>query len=217
MKKIAFVLMTLFAILLVQNLQSCSQDDTDDPVKTKAALLLAKSKEFAEKYGVSMELNRDSVEVAAQTLTVEQMEEDYRRFAALNVQMKGLDSSSRIKTRNKLRVRKLSADFEETQVTGSFDFEDLDTKIKGSCSYTIGNLGSGTARVTIKEDEERTCSSTFLVTGATTYGNQSGYNFTIGGTIYSSYKYYKIEYWVNITCQDGNNTVHVTSRVIEDK
>ncbi len=213
MKKIlSFVLVVFFAMLLIQNLQSCSENDTDDPVKSKAALLLAKSKEFAEKYGVSMVLNSDSVEAAAQTLTVEQMEEDYRRFAALNVQMKGHESGTKVKTRNKLRVRKLSADFEETQVTGEFDFEDPETKIKGSCRYNIGNLGSGTARVTIKESEEKTCSGTFLVTGATTYGEQTGYNFTVTGTIYSSDRYYKIEYWVSITCQEGNNIVHVTSR-----
>lgn len=216
MKK-SFLLVPAFSLglLMALNFSSCSNDEADGQ-QSKAELLLQKSKEFEKKYGVGMELNPDSLDEIAQTLTVEQMEEDYRRFAALNAIMQGRTIEKQTKTRNKLRIRKVSADYEDTQIKGVFEFKDPETEIKGSCSYTIGNLGSGTAYVSIRKDDESTCSGTFPITGVTENGNKEGYSFHISGTIWSNEKYYKIKYVVDITCKPNGNIVHVSSQEIRN-
>ena len=68
-------------LCLTTTLISCSSDEVDEAQGNKKELLLKKSKEFAKKYGVEMELNEDSLDVMAHTLTVEQMEKDYQEWA----------------------------------------------------------------------------------------------------------------------------------------
>lgn len=84
MRKIKLIPFVM-AILLVTTAVSfiaCSQDEAEEDAKqAKIELLKAKAKEFAKKYGVEMSLNEDNMEALAETLTVEQMEEDFMAFA----------------------------------------------------------------------------------------------------------------------------------------
>lgn len=77
-KIITFVVTLL---CLTTTFVSCSSDEAEEAQGNKKELLLKKSKEFAKKYGVKMELNEDSLDVIARTLTVEQMEKDYKEWA----------------------------------------------------------------------------------------------------------------------------------------
>lgn len=82
MKKISLLLLLFFgAMATFVAFQACSSDEMNEQPQTKAQLLLKKSREFAKKYGVKMELNEENIEEIAKTLTVEEMEQDYRNWA----------------------------------------------------------------------------------------------------------------------------------------
>jgi len=75
----SFLLATLLAVGTLGFI-ACSQDEAED-TPTKAELLKAKAAEFAKKYGVQMSLNEENIEQISETLTVEQMEQDFQAFA----------------------------------------------------------------------------------------------------------------------------------------
>ncbi len=60
---------------------ACSSDENNDPQPmTKTQLLLKKSKEFAQKYNVDLEVDEAQLEKVADMLSVEQMERDYQAW-----------------------------------------------------------------------------------------------------------------------------------------
>lgn len=114
MKQFSFASLLILGIAFtVFALHACQSDEMDTTEQTtlsaKARLLLEKSKVFSQKYGIEMRLNEDSIETIAQTLTVEEMEADYKQWAACK-KMKGETKSFRIRknvkqTANGLRLR----------------------------------------------------------------------------------------------------------------
>lgn len=67
------------------HLTSCSSDELVLQYSPQAQLLLEKSREFAQKYGVRMWLHEDNAEWLATWLTVEQMEKDYQLEASRKI------------------------------------------------------------------------------------------------------------------------------------
>lgn len=86
MRRNAFNHLMEYGLLLLLSafiLSSCSQDEPEVIQGTKAEILMAKAKEFAQKYGVEVNLNTENIDSIAEVLTVEQMEEDFKMFATL--------------------------------------------------------------------------------------------------------------------------------------
>ena len=105
-KIITFVVTLL---CLTTTFTSCSSDEVDEAQTSKKELLLKKSKEFAKKYGVKMELNEDSLDVIARTLTIEQMEKDYQEWAEatpLRIEVSAPTNSNSKKSKNGIKLVK---------------------------------------------------------------------------------------------------------------
>lgn len=125
MKKIATILAScIVATSLSLAVIACTADEQDDTNLSKEELLLKKSKEFAQKYDVDMALNEDSLSQIAETLTIEQMEEDYKEWAAmlkdtLHMQTKIIPQA--VQTKNKLRVRRRISQEEASGRNGEFE------------------------------------------------------------------------------------------------
>lgn len=113
-KKILFSLATVLLIAVsAVSLVACSQDEAEEDAKqTKIELLKAKAKEFAKKYGVEMSLNEENIEALAETLTVEQMEEDFKAFA----EFKDIASVAQVpvlQRTNRLKIKRTKTPEEE--------------------------------------------------------------------------------------------------------
>lgn len=106
MKKSSLVIVVSVLALCACLFHACSSDELDEPQPTdKAQLLLAKSREFAKKYGVDVKLNEANLEEIAQTKTVEELETDFQMFAALKGEMfTAVDSVARVRRGMKLRA-----------------------------------------------------------------------------------------------------------------
>lgn len=83
MKKIILSLAVFVSCGVSFVLLGCQNDEAEMDSKEKVDLLMAKSEEFAKKYGVDVSLNKDYVKAHADEMTIEGMEADYRGFAEL--------------------------------------------------------------------------------------------------------------------------------------
>lgn len=132
MKKISLLLLLLFgAMATFVAFQACSSDEMDEQPQTKAQLLLKKSREFAKKYGVKMELNEENIEEIAKTLTVEEMEQDYRNWAEYTKKpIPVYTIHKKTSTTNKIKLRRKVSEVEVSGNNNSF---------VGYCSF--GRIG----------------------------------------------------------------------------
>ena len=89
-KKLLFIV--LFSLCLAATLFSCQGDETELASQSKVDLLMAKSKEFAKKYGVDVSLNKEYVEAHADEMTIENMEAGYRDFAEMKNNVQHIDT-----------------------------------------------------------------------------------------------------------------------------
>ncbi|MBR6481917.1 MAG: hypothetical protein IKT26_01635 [Bacteroidaceae bacterium] len=80
MKRISFFLCFL-TLGICGNMTSCTNEELVLQYSPQAQRLLDKGREFALKYGVDMWLNEEHIEETAKFLTVEKMEEDFKREA----------------------------------------------------------------------------------------------------------------------------------------
>lgn len=80
MKKILSHWSTLFFIICF-HMTSCTNEELVLQYSPRAQLLLDKGREFALKYGVDMWLNEEHIEETAKFMTVEKLEEDFKREA----------------------------------------------------------------------------------------------------------------------------------------
>ena len=77
----------LFLFLLTGFMTSCMNDDMCEDFGSQEYehYLLQKSEEFAKKYNVEVHLDEDRIKEIAKSLTVEQMEEDYKSISQQTV------------------------------------------------------------------------------------------------------------------------------------
>ena len=98
-------------------------------------MLLKKSKEFAQKYNVDLEVDEIQLEKVADTLSVEQMERDY--IAWSNLINKSITNTSHH-----------AKSFESTSISDCIKGEvENNHQIEYEISYNFGNNGSGMVRV----------------------------------------------------------------------
>ena len=127
---------------------ACSSDDTNDPQSmSKTQLLLKKSKEFAKKYNVDLEVDEAQLEKVADTLSIEQMERDYQAWAKLQ-NSPIMIFPRRTKSANGLKLTKRRASFESTNISECIDgYVNDNPNILYEISYNFRNSGSGMVRV----------------------------------------------------------------------
>ena len=134
MKKFMLSLLILAgAFTAVLAFDACSADDEAEELQhsPQAQLLLQKSREFAKKYGVNMTLNEDNIEETAKTLSVEEMEKDFREWAKLTKTPLVVKNSDNGKlTKNNIKLRRKTVEMELSGRRGEF---------KGSGSF--GEMG----------------------------------------------------------------------------
>lgn len=100
------LLVIIFSILAVTlPFVQCTSDEADE-APTKVEILKAKAKQLSEKYGITVTLDEESLGEAADTLTLEQMEEDIMQIAALKgFVFEGSTSKKAPSGRNRLKIR----------------------------------------------------------------------------------------------------------------
>lgn len=149
-KSFLSLLLTTGAIATLVTFHACSSDETSDPQPmSKSQLLLKKSKEFAQKYNVDLEVDETQLEKVADTLSVEQMERDYQAWAKLqNAPINILPNQT--KSANGLKLTKRRATFESTSISEHIDgYVNENPNILYSITYNFGNDGNGMVRVWI--------------------------------------------------------------------
>ena len=147
------LLLSTGVIATVVAFHACSSDEANDPQPTsKTQMLLKKSKEFAKKYNVDLEVDEAQLEKVADTLSVEQMERDYQALANLtNAPITIVPQQA--KSPNGLRLTNRRASYESTSISGhDTGFAENNSDIAYEIFYNIGNKGNGNVRVVISYD-----------------------------------------------------------------
>ena len=114
MRKLLLIFGAALALSTTAFFNACSTDEVDAEQLSKKQLLLAKSKEFARKYGVNMTLREDRIDEIAQRLTVEQMERDFKEMVELKESAK-LPVCKIVNRKNALKFRSTITPGEETE------------------------------------------------------------------------------------------------------
>ncbi len=142
MKKFIFSLLLIAgATAAITAFHACASDEADEQaLSPQAQLLVKKSREFAQKYHVDMTLNEENIEETAKTLTVAQLENDYREWAeAIKTPIELKVAAPEGKTANKIKLRRRIAELEVSGSSGNFD---------GNASFgSIGNIYEATVDV----------------------------------------------------------------------
>ena len=215
MKKFMLSLLILAGVFTaVLAFHACSADDeAEGPQHSpQAQLLLQKSREFAKKYNVNMALNEDNIEETAKTLSVEQMEKDYREMSEFHLSFDVPNQSTGGRSVNKLRIRKKVTTFEETQVSGSFSCNIDDFEMRGysvKVDYRLGNGNySNYVDVTLTHYNS-SGSARFMPQGFTQQGNNDC-SFSASGTIRIYGNRYSANYFVSVSHSPSGNHASVS-------
>ena len=110
---------------------SCSNEENEgnETANGKADMLRIKAKEFARKYNVRMSLNEDNIGYLAETLSVEEMENDFRMFAEEQKHPKiyaSDDTGKTEKAEKRLTIRRTKSLEEERETVEEGSFKKLD-------------------------------------------------------------------------------------------
>ncbi len=184
------LLLTTGVIATFVAIHACSSDETNEPQSmTKTQLLLKKSKEFAQKYNVDLEVDEAQLEKVADTLSVEQMERDYQAWANFT-RTPITVTPKKTKSSNGLKLTKRRATYESTSISGQYkDIVDNNPYMTYELFYNFGNNGNGTVRVVVTYGKYE--GMAFLQpTGFTSYGSNSC-SFTAVGSINLTRPLYK--------------------------
>ena len=201
MRKLLLSLLILAgAFTAVLAFHACSADDEAEESQhsPQAQLLLQKSREFAKKYNVNMTLNEENIEETAKTLSVEQMENDFQKWADMKCTLSLTEVNPHFKkSANKLRINRRKISYEETNISGTFSgTANNNSEISVSITYNLGNKGSGLIHVSV-DYGGCTGDTSLQPVGFTTYGN-GAYSFSATGTVSLSGHIYKKNYRVQV-------------------
>ena len=129
MKKLIFGVGLVLTVSVINLFNACSADETEEAYMeqtSKKELLLAKSKEFAKKYGVNMTLRKDKLDDIVQRMTIKDMEKYFMLFATMKEKPLIISFDSQKKQHRKtLKFRTTTNTTEEDSVV-------WDNKITGS-------------------------------------------------------------------------------------
>ena len=210
MKKFMLSLLILAgAFTAVLAFHACSADDeAEEPQHSpQAQLLLQKSREFAKKYDVNMTLNEDNIEETAKTLSVEEMEKDFREMSELHLSFDVPNQSTGKRSVNKLRIRRKAATFEETMVSGSFRCDIDDYQMKGysvKVDYKLGNGNYNNYVDVTLSHYYSSGSARFMPQGFMQQGNNDC-SFSASGTIRIYGIRYNANYFVSVSHSPSGN------------
>lgn len=179
-------------LCLTTTLISCSSDEVDEAQGNKKELLLKKSKEFAKKYGVEMELNEDSLDVMAHTLTVEQMEKDYQKWAEaapIRIEVSAPTNNNSKKSKNGIKLAK--------RIKGA-EYIGFN-KWKFNCHFESNESFSGTFELYTNSQVgelymswgDKVCQGTMNVVPGGYLNSANDYDFLTHGNIYYPTSYYR--------------------------
>ena len=211
MRKLLLSLLILTgAFTAVLAFHACSADDEAEESQhsPQAQLLLQKSREFAKKYNVNMTLNEDNIEETANTLSVEEMEKDFREMSEFDLSISTPSTTTNGHSINKLRIRRKTTIFEETTVTGSFTCSaECGTKVQ--VCYKIGN-GNYNDDVAVTLTHYSASGTAHLKPQGATFQGTNKCAFSASGTVVI-YGRYRTCYHVFINHSiSGMDTCHVS-------
>ena len=125
MKKIFFLLLFFIGVLATfVAFHACTSDEVDEQSVTDSQLLMQKSKEFAKKYGVNLALDPNKLNEASKNLTIEQMEQIYKDWAAFNsIKLIDTENNRVVSSKNGIKIRRRVETKEVTPVKGGYMFK----------------------------------------------------------------------------------------------
>lgn len=170
---------------------------------------MKKSKEFAQKYNVDLEVDEAQLEKVADTLSVEQMERDYQAWAKLQ-SFPIIITSKRAKSTNGLRLTKHRASFESTNISECIDgYVNDNPNILYEISYNFGNGGNGMVRVWLSHHGSEGIA--YLQPIGYAYYGSNKCSFTANGSIHLSGGFYYGTYHIEVDHDfTGKTTVYLS-------
>ena len=140
MKKLILGVGLVLTVSVINLFNACSADETDEAYMeqtSKKELLLAKSKEFAKKYGVDMEIRKDILDELAQSITIEEMERDFKMYSMLEKEILSSIKPIQLKKRSGafLKFRTTTTVIEMADTTGVISGSEPISEISFSASH----------------------------------------------------------------------------------
>lgn len=197
---------------------SCSgeENEENETAVSKADLLRLKAKEFAKKYNVRMSLNEDNIEYLAETLSVEEMENDFRMFAEERKHHKVYTSYDTEKKEKRLTIKRTKNLEEEREKVeeGSFTEEKIALKKSYSddekncdyiCDITVkwkySLKGVDYAKLSFSNvsPSDGRCSGEIIPS----FSNNGGFNFTATGNIHLTTEKYNHDFYCVVGYREG--------------
>lgn len=210
---------------------SCSGEENEEngAMASKADLLRLKAKEFAKKYNVRMSLNEENIEYLAETLSVEEMENDFRMFAEEQKHPKVYtfdDTEKTKKVEKRLTIKRTKSLEEEREKVEEGSFKKLDIELirinnnkpSRSCSYKCDITvswryllkGVSYAKMEISNLRPGSASCSGEITPS--FSTNGGFNFTASGKIHLKTMRYNYEFVCSVYYhKNGNKSIHVDS------
>ncbi len=197
---------------------SCSGEENEEngAMASKADLLRLKAKEFAKKYNVRMSLNEENIEYLAETLSVEEMENDFRMFAEEQKHHKVYTSYDMAKKEKRLTIRRTKNLEEEREKVeeGSFtekkielkkDFSDDEKDCNYTCDITVEwkylLKGVSYARLSFSNisPSDGNCTGDIVPS----FSTNGGFNFTATGNIQLKTPKYNYNFFCTVGYREG--------------
>lgn len=210
---------------------SCSGDENEEneTAVSKADLLRLKAKEFAKKYNVRMSLNEDNIEYLAETLSVEEMENDFRMFAEdqKHPQVYTSDDTEETrKTEKRLTIKRTKTLEEEREKVEEGSYTERNVSLrktypndqKRNCDYTCDitvhwkYLLKGVSSATLSFSNINPSSGSCKGDIVPSFSNSGGFNFTASGNIHLSTPKYNYDFSCDVSYREnGIKKIHVSS------
>ncbi len=210
---------------------SCSgeENEENEAMASKADLLRLKAKEFAKKYNVRMSLNEENIEYLAETLSVEEMENDFRMFAEEQKHPKVYtfdDTEKTKKVEKRLTIKRTKNLEEEREKVEEGSYTENSVVLrktypndpKRNCDYTCDITvswkyllkGVSYAKLSFSNISPSSGSCTGEITPS--FSNNGGFNFTASGNIRLSTPKYNYDFSCDVNYRkDGSKKIHVSS------
>lgn len=210
---------------------SCSgeENEENETAVSKADLLRLKAKEFAKKYNVRMSLNEDNIEYLTETLSVEEMENDFRMFAEEQKHPQVYTSDDTEKTRRtekRLTIKRTKTLEEEREKIEEGSYTEKSVALRKTfryhpeknCNYTCDITvnwkyslkGVDYAKLSFSNvsPSDGSCSGEIVPS----FSTNGGFNFTASGDIRLSTPMYNYDFTCDVNYHtNGPKSIYVYS------
>lgn len=213
---------------------SCSNEENEESgtAAGKADILRMKAKEFARKYNVRMSLNEDNIGYLAETLSVEEMENDFRMFAEEQKHPKiyaSDDTGKTEKAEKRLTIRRTKSLEEERETVEEGSYTESDVVLKKTypsdpkknCDYkcditvTWRYLLKGVSYAKLSFSNITPSSGSCSGTITPLFSTNGGFNFTASGNIRLNTPKYTYDFTCDVNYRkNGSKSIHVDSSFV---